>query len=1375
MEGGEYKTQGADTCVYIPHVACARKGKTIRASERGTEFVSRITRDEYEVKVQKAVVKALDAIAVKGNGISQFFNLADSACAPKFKPEDKKENCTVPELQGNQGLINLVTPKQGDTLYRSIYAKSKPDALIKSSLKGLMLAMVQMNAEKVTHSDSHFNNLGWIGDQLVIFDWGRGTVGHESFKAWARRYLSWDKARQESWKRLSQHTIQFALLDVYPVKLTQLSSKGLFSTILSVWDTLGLLGPARAAGVVSEEKAKAFTDAIFESIRKKPNERLTEKLKVMIPELFGDPPAIHPIVAEKPMPPAEAKAVSRIIPAVVNNPESSVVEVKAAPAAPAAADPDKKKLEDMKDACRKLLAPGGGRRRTFRRKRHQKGGDYLDGGADTLVWEQKRTDQEEKAGLPKWLGLPIALMKTKDKKGSTIETLVVPPGIKALGDEDDHVVRMILLRAGEMEVHRALKMWAEEDAKKSVKDATESVKKYLNTFVGGNGVYETHPKVVVNDTTLPATTDTVIKAALEHKYFSTKPEKEAHVKGLVNTGRWYGLITRRQGKDIKRLQHKAAITVLITLMQPLLHVDGFWIHYDLHDGNMALMPDETPVIHDYGRIKFRDYDLIDLNATTPTFPSPGNQNILRNVLHEVAGDPSYYKLYRQYFYAADLMHSLKPDLNKRLLEASTVEIANRRGLERKRLADMVYMARTLAAHGQLYKEKSQVPMAAATFDVEIMPLLQGEDNDDQVRDYLNKFFKDPVYETRYHHIARIWDLLAVLRVIQLHAERPHEGKPPSDNFKDVALYSRGAAKKLIQLALADPPDATQARVRKIVDNFSLIATSFMVKEPDEGTEGTGTEGTPSSGTSGGGEVDEAIAAEMREAAKEEDVVKVEEKGDVGMEPKSLPKPDPTKFKEDGLKIEKADEEPATLLANAVEAAYKEKYKGDPPKYRLPEKKVEEAPQQQGGVLGGLGESAAMFQANDPKSWDFLPPAVDPVSADPVVKAISERYGPADIVAYISADPEIKKKQDIVGNTVYGEANALTYIALYNCDARKIVEAPNTLWARRANGRLERNIVHLPLGRSDARDLLYEIMHTHRSNSIPCLLVPKFDKTVYDAETSEGVAAMFHILEGLCIERDFVINDLHLGNMAIKGKRGMTFDFDRLIVKDEGFTKFKEQLKVIDRNSGYDGSLQYYPGSVLNYELDILTELKNIAEAQKEAVAKNTRLNIADAERRLRSHIENKARAEAAVEIGVGRIDLDKGEEMSDAVAAAALAKPLAALRYVEGELEKTTERFFRIYDQLAVLVSLSAICFAADKKDLAESVRKCESQLKINGEGGDERRAAIGELKKVFDKVEWPVGITIKAIMDKQPDPTAKRVKRGGRRTFRRKGLPLLL
>jgi hypothetical protein len=135
------------------------------------------------------------------------------------------------------------------------------------------------------------------------------------------------------------------------------------------------------------------------------------------------------------------------------------------------------------------------------------------------------------------------------------------------------------------------------------------------------------------------------------------------------------------------------------------------------------------------------------------------------------------------------------------------------------------MARTLAAHGLLYEESPpkvdekvespgtdvkktrtiEQPVEWEPFNNNITDLLK-KSTDDQIRTHLNKFFKDPVYETRYHHIARIWDLLAVLRVIQLHAEKDLA----NDNFKNVALYSRGAAKKLMQLALADPPDATRA-------------------------------------------------------------------------------------------------------------------------------------------------------------------------------------------------------------------------------------------------------------------------------------------------------------------------------------------------------------------------------------------------------------------------------------------------------------------------------------------------------------------------------------------------------------------------------------
>jgi hypothetical protein len=908
MDGGEYKTQGADTCVYIPHVTCAGKSTTIRASDRGTEFVSRITRDAYEVKVQKAVVKALDAIARNGTGISHFFNLADSSCAPKFKPEDKKERCTVPDLQDNKGLINLVTPKQGDTLFRSILVKSKPDALIKSSLKGLMLAMVQLNAEKVTHSDSHFNNLGWIGDQLVIFDWGRGTVGLEPFKAWTRRYLAWNTARQEEWKNLSQHTLQFSLLDLYPVHLTQLSSKGLFSTIMSVWDTLGLLGPARAAGIVSEEKAKSFADEIFKSIREKPKQSLTEKLKVMIPTLFGDPPAIHPIVAEKPMPPAEAKAVSRIIPA-----ESSVVEVKAAPAP--AADPDKKKLEDMKDACRKLLAPGGGRRRTFRRKRHQKGGDYLDGGADTLVWNQKPTDAEKTEGMP-WMGLPIGWDKG---------TLSIPPvfdNITEYGEADTSgnkgaVVRMILLDQGEMDVHRVLKSWAS-------KDENAFVKMHLNTFIGG-APYTTHTSVVLkeipgrvvpNDPIKKAYEDNVAKAelklsaakspydvtywtkvtaALSHTYFPVMDVKDKiKVKDAVmaagGSAKWYGLPTIRQSADLSKRTLFDALRALVNIAQSLVHVDGFWIQQDLHDGNMACMLDGTPVIHDYGRMKFRDYDLKELGATSATIPSSKNGNILRNIIPELISDivtpdrNAYMKSFSQYYYVMELLDTLSfppspiPNnfkervswINIRLNESSGYKIKNRRRLVWDSLGESTRTAQLLSLVGSLFAADPQVvkdggrmtetPISSFDFIKEMRKMRDLDEAEDAKKDvpptheekraavvaedwgkvksikaairaakptvtnrraYLLSLYKDPVYETRYHHLARIWDLLSVMKVIANTAwdaavDANKRGDPNTANYAHIRELGSATARMLMRNVAADSPLVGSSDLEKIV-------------------------------------------------------------------------------------------------------------------------------------------------------------------------------------------------------------------------------------------------------------------------------------------------------------------------------------------------------------------------------------------------------------------------------------------------------------------------------------------------------------------------------------------------------------------------------
>jgi len=854
MKGGAYKTQGADTCVYIPQVDCNGRRTTLRKAPAGTAFVSRITRDKRELEIQKAVSKKLKKLEADGHAITKFFNLADSACIPNFKPEDKRADCTIGALQGDERqFVNFITPVQGDTLLNTIRTKSKPDDLIKSSLKGVMLAMARLNADTITHSDSHFGNLGWRGDQLVIFDWGRGTSNLRAFKQWTVQYALSPPQSQTYWKSFSQHTLQFTLIDQL-VQAKVFNKPASFESLMSVWDTLGLLGPAAASGVVTEQTSKLFLKDVFDTIRADWKKPMTDRLiNTLIPNLFGGQSIIHPVVAEKPMPPAEAQVLVRVLPApVINNPESTP-PVAAAPPVPLAvqkapkAPQDDKKLEDMKDACRKLLAPGGGTRRrrglrrTIRRKRHQKGGDYLNSGADVLVWDRNPT-----ADKP-WLGLPIALI-TKDEKGNTIpETLSIPPGFGTLAKYGDPVVRMILLRRGEMDFHRGLKEWSETNP---------FVKMHLNTFAGSNGVYTTHPKMVVNDETLiAAATDPDIKAALEHDYFpgkyaSKRPGVEALAK--VDSGKWYGLITRRQQTDIRDMQDDLAIIPLLTLTQPLLRTDGFWIQYDLHDGNMALMLDGTPVIHDYGRMKFRDYDL-KVGTSTPSFPYAGNTNILRNIIPGIAIESGNYGRYQPYWYVAPLMAALNGEkkIEERLNdscysgdysaavkedEPGVCKIQTRRRLERKSIGDKKYIAGALASCGSLYKaEPTFVPngigrkeqsLTREEFQTQLKAAVDEET-------YLDSLFKDPVFETRYHQIARIWDLLALLKAIGLRAEdwgdrlrKPSAGAV----YKNVATLSDTAAKTLVECVKTPHPTATREKVKDVVNKFCVAAAKLLGQE-----------------------------------------------------------------------------------------------------------------------------------------------------------------------------------------------------------------------------------------------------------------------------------------------------------------------------------------------------------------------------------------------------------------------------------------------------------------------------------------------------------------------------------------------------------------
>jgi hypothetical protein len=150
-----------------------------------------------------------------------------------------------------------------------------------------------------------------------------------------------------------------------------------------------------------------------------------------------------------------------------------------------------------------------------------------------------------------------------------------------------------------------------------------------------------------------------------------------------------------------------------------------------------------------------------------------------------------------------------------------------------------------------------------------------------------------------------------------------------------------------------------------------------------------------------------------------------------------------------------------------------------------------------------------------------------------------------------------EKHDIVKNSDYGKADhALTYKAYYNCRLADLIEAQGVKWVRDEKTRRLRSVdtrFDIQAGDRDAIDLLQDIAYKYgvNKNNVPCLLIPKFKETVGYLPLDRSIPAIIEILKGLCVPRDFIINDLHMSNMAVMpGDRAVTFDYDKLVMFNE---------------------------------------------------------------------------------------------------------------------------------------------------------------------------------------------------------------------------------
>jgi hypothetical protein len=234
--GGEFLAKGADTCVYSPPVACATRDPLPPG-----EHVSRIVLGTEEEDLQQEISDRVNELApASQTAIREHINLATKACIPRLVETDvtnaSGKSCSIhKELQTpgiKNNFTNLITPKQGQDLG----ATQKPNALLYPALRPLFRAILLLNVNDIVHGDAHPNNIAWVGDKLVLHDWGRATITPVNF---FQNTLTVAQ-NEEEYRNYPQFKYPCELTDECFIGMPK--EADIIFRIMFVWDTLALLG-----------------------------------------------------------------------------------------------------------------------------------------------------------------------------------------------------------------------------------------------------------------------------------------------------------------------------------------------------------------------------------------------------------------------------------------------------------------------------------------------------------------------------------------------------------------------------------------------------------------------------------------------------------------------------------------------------------------------------------------------------------------------------------------------------------------------------------------------------------------------------------------------------------------------------------------------------------------------------------------------------------------------------------------------------------------------------------------------------------------------------------------------------------------------------
>jgi len=453
------------------------------------------------------------------------------------------------------------------------------------------------------------------------------------------------------------------------------------------------------------------------------------------------------------------------------------------------------------------------RRKTNRRR--VKGGKLVNSGAFTLVFYK-----EDPTEATIWKEYPVP-----EKESDKVTMMKLIQQYKA-------VVRVVCTGDSEYVIHKTLKEWTRAD------------RPYLNLFIkmhmnlwAANGIYAVRKPDRYNNFTEEVT-----------GYENSKVD--------CASGEWYGFVTRYQERDIgyfktgedNKIWLKRRVKPLCDLLRTLLHIDGRFVHYDLHQNNAAVMRDGTAVLHDFGEARIRDYLQRD-SLYAVAHPSSVNQLIFRNALTSLylGGQSDRFsglQIFQQYYFIARYFKTECLNINEKiddwLKTSSYIKYPEGADETKKAEIDALNEQNKIKTDGFIKDGKPRNPRRPVSLTARpgLAPINVYVKKDELDYDsgsmcettttpteQTAEYYLEPIYETRYHQLARVFDILSVLNMFG-----PDYGKTAATKaVRELLQLIHGTHEKFKDYGMI--PAASAVEVERVVNECITAACAEAGEVP----------------------------------------------------------------------------------------------------------------------------------------------------------------------------------------------------------------------------------------------------------------------------------------------------------------------------------------------------------------------------------------------------------------------------------------------------------------------------------------------------------------------------------------------------------------